>query len=107
MKRLFFVTLLFVSSVAYAEIDIISFLNSQEPVASWPASEKQAILDDLAVKYGYSSTIVDDNGQVITNPETKKQFVNRKIMEMIARWINAVRERVAKASATYNKVTFE
>jgi hypothetical protein len=84
---------------AFAQIDIIGFINTQEPVASWTPEKKQAMLNDLCSTHGYQE-IIDD----LPNPETKKQFANRIILWQIKKWVEGWRKSVAIQGLTIDEI---
>jgi hypothetical protein len=93
--------------IASAQMDIVGFINSQEPVASWTTVQKVAFLNDLCSTGGYQETIVNEAGETIPNPITKKQFANRMIIKQVARWINGWRKSVAESALTIESVDLE
>lgn len=88
-------------------MDIITYMNSQEPVASWTAAKKTAMLDSLCATHGYQEKVTDEEGNEIDNPETKKAFANRMIIEQIKRWVNGWRKSEAERAAAYEEINFE
>jgi len=77
-------------------MDIIGFISTQEPVASWTNAKKIAMLDDYVSYYGYQETIINEQGEEIANPQSKKEFANEKLMQEIIHKVSAVRRRVAE-----------
>jgi ribosome modulation factor len=82
-------------------MDLISFINTQEPVKSWTTAKKQAFLDDLVSTHGYQETIDEK-----PNPETKKDFANRMIKEQIKRWVNGWRKTKAEKKLIVDEIDF-
>lgn len=72
-------------------MDIIGYINTQEPVASWDAAKKQRMLDSLAEHFGYDQYTIG----------TKKEFVNSRIVRQIRTWVNEKRKTKAMLSATF------
>jgi hypothetical protein len=109
MKKIVFAVIfvLVSSSVCFAQMDFIEFINNQEPVASWTAAKKLAFLSDMCSTGGYQEEIDDGSGTMIPNPETKKQFANRMIARQIVRWVNGWRKSVAEAEVIYETVELE
>ena len=87
-------------------MDIIGFINTQSPVVDWPAQDKIDMLDDLAETHGYQENVVDENGDTVVNPESKKAFVNRMIVEQIKRWVNGWRKHKAGLALSVNNIDF-
>ena len=90
-------------------MDIIGFINTQEPVASWTTAKKVSMLNDLCETHGYQEQVLDpDNpGQVIDNPETKKAFVNRMIRKQLKIWVNGWRKSKAQNEVVYDEIELE
>ena len=80
-------------------MDIIGFINTQEPVASWTIEKKQAMLNDLASHFGYDGYITN-----METPPTKKAYVNSRLIEHIRMWVNKHRKDAALRAATYEKL---
>ena len=88
-------------------IDIVGFMLTQEPVKSWTAAKKLALLDRFCKARGYQETIgVDENGEAIPNPQTKKEFVNTDILNYIKTMFDSDSRTEAVAELSYETVTF-
>jgi hypothetical protein len=85
-------------------MDLIAYINSQEPVKSWTATKKKAMLDDLCATHGYQETVTDEKGETVANPESKKDFANRMLVEQIKRWVNGWRKTQAEKEVTYEQI---
>ena len=108
MKKIVFVlaAVILLPSIAFAQMDFVGFITTQEPVASWTTEKKVAFLNDLCATGGYKETVTSEAGE-IPNPITKKQYANRMIAKQIARWVNNWRRNVAKSSVTIESVELE
>lgn len=110
MKKLKFAiiaALILFPSIAFAQMDIITFINSEQPVASWTAEEKIAFLNDFVATGGYQETVTNEAGETVANPVTKKEFANRMIIKYIARCVNGWRKSVAEANIVIDSVELE
>lgn len=87
-------------------MDIIGFITTQEPVASWTSAKKQAMLDDLCATLNYQKTIYDEEGNGTQNTQTKKEFANEKILNQLKVWVNDWRRSQAEKELTIEEVTF-
>jgi len=77
-------------------MDFISFINSQEPVASWTVEKKTNLLNSLATHFGWES---------LTPPAmTKQEFINTRLTIKIKDWVNRIRKIEAMASVSYDEV---
>jgi len=87
--------------------DIIGYLNSVEPIASWSTAKKQDMLNHYVSHFGYQENIDEGTGELVPNPESKKQFANRMLKEHIKDCVNSVRDRASKEAATYEKLDLD
>lgn len=101
------VAMILLPSIAFAQMDIVGFINTQEPVASWTIEKKVAFLNDLCATGGYQETITNEAGETVPNPMTKKEFANRMIAKQIVRWVNGWRKTVAESSVIIESVELE
>lgn len=44
----------------------------------------ERVIDSLCANYSRSDTIIDQNGNIITNPESKAVFANRMVREFLS-----------------------
>ena len=90
-------------------IDIVQFLNTQEPVASWTTAKKQALLGRFCKARGYTEQyVLDENGEPTAELiQTKKDFMNEDILNYIKIMFRADSEREAKESLTVDEISFE
>ena len=75
-------------------MDFMTFIGSQEPVASWTTAKKLELLEDLAVHFGWREP----------QSVTKKQFVNTKLTQKIRGWVNKARKVEAMEAITYDPI---
>lgn len=68
-------------------IDILGFINTQEPVVNWSTEKKLLLVDKYCLARGYQEYI-EDNGEVILNPQTKKDFMNNDLIKYIKKIVN-------------------
>uniref|UniRef100_A0A6M3J325 Uncharacterized protein n=1 Tax=viral metagenome TaxID=1070528 RepID=A0A6M3J325_9ZZZZ len=61
-----------------AVLDFVGYINTASPAS---AAEKALFLTDFCAAQGYTDTIVDALGNLIPNPESRKDFANRVILE--------------------------
>jgi hypothetical protein len=57
------------------------------------------VIDNFCAAYGYTDTIVNGGGATVANPETKAQFMKRKIREHIQVVANGYRKSSASRAA--------
>ena len=76
MKSIILVlALIFISSCAYAQTTSVC--------VDFPTQQIQEIIDYFAQAYGYKEQVRDRNGGVIPNPETKQEFLERYIHDVV------------------------
>ena len=80
-------------------MDFMTFIGTQEPVASWTTEKRLELLDSLATHFGWR----DSNPPSIT----KKQFVNIRMTQRIKGWVNKVRKIEATESVTYDAIDLD
>lgn len=78
-------------------IDIMKYVDENTNLTD---QQKIALFDGFCEKHGYKVTYEDDNGNPVPNPESKKDFVNRKFKEWICAPVNKLRHE----KATYTKL---
>lgn len=76
---------------------------------SWDATidQKIAALNDFCDQLQYCDQVLEENGETVPNPETKKQFANRKTLEYISDTVNKRREVLAASKLQYDQVRIE
>ena len=88
-------------------MDIVGFMLTQPPVNTWTSTKKLALLDRFCKARGYQETIgVDENGEAIPNPMSKRDFVNTDILNYIKTMFESDSRTEAVASLSYETVTF-
>jgi hypothetical protein len=60
------------------------------------------ILDAFAVTYGWTATILDAQGQEVSNPETRAQFTKRMIQRYVKNVVRDYEVQLALATAKAN-----
>lgn len=83
-------------------IDIIGHLNTE--ITSLTPQQKQKMLNDLCNAHGYTPLIINEFGDTVDNPESKKAFANRMIIEQIKKWVNVLRRKEAEKLITIQKL---
>ena len=83
-------------------LDFIGYINA---TSSANAAEKGHFLDDLCYSLGYSDTVVAASGETIPNPETKRDFANRAVMEWLKATVRARRAAIAYAQIVVGELT--
>ena len=86
-------------------MDFVQFIND-----NWdaPTEKKAAMLDDFCEHYSYQETVPNpEGGELIPNPVSKKEFVNKMVVGYIVGIVNATRRKVAEKLAEYEELTFE
>ena len=48
-----------------------------------PADKKDRIIDGYCGHYGYQETVTDEEGKEIPNPQTKTQFVKKRMIQSL------------------------
>ena len=80
-------------------MDFMTFIGTQEPVASWTTEKRLELLDSLATHFGWNES---------SPPSvTKKQFVNTRLTQKIRNWVNKARKVEAMASVTYDAIDLD
>jgi hypothetical protein len=83
-------------------IDIVQFINTQEPVKSWTNAKKQGLLDRFCKARGYQETIYGE-----PNTQTKKDFMNQELLNYVKIMFEADAEREAREALIIEELTFE
>ena len=82
-------------------MDIIGHINSN---VSWSAAKKTAMLVDFVHHIGYQDQVTDENGDLVDNPVTKKDFANDYLKAVIRNAVHAQREKEAREASTYTEL---
>ncbi len=82
-------------------MDILGYINTQEPVVNWTSAKKTAFLDSLAKRFKYA-----ENTDSLIVPPSKKAYVNHEIERRIKGWVNGQRKKDAEKSVTYDEIDF-
>lgn len=85
-------------------MDFVSFINSQEPVASWSAKKKADFLTDAAYSCGWRETMMDEQGAIVDNPVSAKDHLNNYLRDHIVGLVHSNRKAKAKKQITIETV---
>lgn len=83
-------------------MDFINFINTQAPVSGWTTEQKQELLDDLCNFFDYDGYVLSTS-----SPDTKKAFINSKIVSEIKFWVNSARRQAAIEAAIFTEVDLD
>ena len=78
-------------------INIVDYINSQEPVASWTTVKKQEMLDRFCEARGY------DEGSGLT----KAQFMDKDILNYIKVMVDGNAREEAINALIYDEIAFD
>lgn len=87
-------------------MDIVGYINTQEPVASWTTAKKQKMLDRFCEARGYEETVIDNEGNIIPNPLTRKEFMNSDLENYIIKMFRSDAEREARETLVIEEIDF-
>lgn len=85
-------------------LDFIGFINDNVDLA---VDKKLALLNDFCAQYAYEEFIFDDEHKEVPNPETKRQFANRKISRYIIESVHAARRKTAVETIELEELVLE
>jgi len=88
-------------------MDILGFIETQEPVLSWTSAKKLELGDRFCKARGYQELIDDGECGSIPNPQTKKEFMNKDILGYIKLMVNSNIRQEAIDTLIYDEITFD
>jgi len=82
-------------------MDIVGYINTQEPVLSWPPEKKLKLLERFCRARGYRDTV-----DGAPNPVTRKEFMNADIENYIKTMFVSDAREEAKAVMIIEDIDF-
>lgn len=80
------------------ELNFTQFISTN---ATWlTAQQKADLLDDFCLHHGYQATLINELGEVVTNPQSKASFLNEILTLFIKTSVQNGRRQKAIATIT-------
>jgi len=86
-------------------LDIIGYINDN--VTNLTTEQKLAMMDDICYAFDYREEVSDEDGNMIPNPITKKEWANRHIIIKIVGIVNLARMKKARDAIAFEELELE
>ena len=82
-------------------IDILGYVTNEAKLSEKDCDD---VVKDIAEFFHYEPLVMNDKGDLVTNPVTIEEFANQKVIEQIKSWVNEARKQRAEKAMSYEKV---